>query len=236
MRRTLIAALAVGSLLAGASGLEAQSIPSHIRYIEPKQSLGLFGGYLWTQPSIEINDAEIALGPKSAPLVGAQYNLRFAGPLSGEVRLAFAPTERTLYGPVTENDPREFVPVEAGTADVALLVAEAGLTFHVTGQRTWHGIAPFVAGTGGLVMDLNAGTSADDAIPEAARYDFGPAFALGLGIGTDWFPTERLSVRVEGRNRLWQVEAPAGLRPSNLRELSEWTHNFSLSIGAALHF
>ncbi|HEX2091331.1 MAG TPA: hypothetical protein VHG28_02975, partial [Longimicrobiaceae bacterium] len=223
-------------LCGGASALRAQTIPSPIRYIETRQWAGAFAGYLFSNPSVGINETDIELGPRSAPLVGLQYGFRFAGPLAGEARVGFGPTERKVYAPGTATGSDPAVPQEVGTADVALLMGEAGLVFSLTGQRTWHGIAPFLVGTGGLVADLNRGSDADEEVTAAARYDFGPAFAVGFGIGTDWFPTERLSVRLEGRDRLWKIEVPPGLRPSSVRSASEWTHNFSISLGAALHF
>jgi hypothetical protein len=237
MRRTLIAALALGALLGCGSALRAQAIPSPIRYIDPKQSAGISFGYLFTSSAVEINDEQIELGPQSGPLVTARYQIRFGGPLSGEVRVGFSPTERKVYAPTTETDPELFVPVEVGEESVALLMGEGGIVFHLTGPRTWNGLAPFLAASGGLATDIARGSELEDDIAETARYDFGPSFALGLGAGTDWFPTRRLSVRLEGRDHFWKIEAPTQI--ANLAgetKISEWTHNFSVSIGAALHF
>lgn len=239
MRRTLTAILALAASLGGASALRAQSVPSPIRYIEPKHSFGVSLGYLFTSPAVEINETQVEFGPQSAPMIDARYQIRFGGPLSGEVRAGFIPAKRRVYEPTGETNPSAFVPREVGTQDMAMVVGEAGLVFHLTGPRTWHGLAPFLAGTGGIVSDLNRGSDLEEDfnIPETTRYDFGPGFAIGLGLGTDWFPTRRLSVRVEARDRLWQIKAPQGL--ANLagqRSVSEWTHNFSVNLGAALHF
>lgn len=239
MRRTLTVLLVLGASLGGGSALRAQSIPSPLRYIEPKQSFGISAGYLFTSPSVEINDAEIEFGPQSAPMVQARYQIRLGGPLSGEVRALFSPSSRTVYEPTGEQDPQLFVPAAVGSQDMALLIGEAGIVFHLTGPRTWRGLAPFVGGTGGIATDLSRGSDLEEDfdVPETSRYDFGPGFALGLGIGTDWFPSRRLSVRVEAHDRLWQIEAPEGLaNRAGSRDVSEWTHNFSVDIGAALHF
>lgn len=237
MRRTLIAALALGALFVGGSALRAQTIPSPIRYVDPKQSAGISGGYLLTSPAVEINDEDIEFGPQSGPLVTARYQLRFGGPLSGEARVSFSPTKRKVYAPTDEPDPELFVPEEVGETDVALLMGEAGLVFHLTGPRTWHGLAPFLAGTGGLAADLAGGSDLEEDIPTTARYEFGPSFALGLGAGTDWFPTRRMSVRLEARDHLWRIEAPSQIANlANANDITRWTHNFSFSIGAALHF
>lgn len=236
MRRTLIATLAFAALCGSARGAAAQSVPSPFRYVETRHTVGFFGGYLLTDPGIAIRETEVEMGPQSAPLVGVRYGLRFGGPLSGEASLAFSPTERTVFVPSQSPNPAEQVPQPAGTRDMALLLADAGVVFHLTGDRTWRGLAPFLVGSGGLALDLRGAGEEEESIPETARFDFGPSFAVGAGIGTDWFPTRRLSVRAEVRDRLWQIEAPQGLRPADLRTVSEWTNNVTFSLGAALHF
>lgn len=236
MRRTLIAALALCALFGAGSALRAQTIPSPIRYVDPKQSFGVSAGYLFTSPAVEINDEQVEFGPQSGPLVTARYQIRFGGPLSGEARLSFSPTQRKVYAPSAETNPDLFVPEEVGEENLALLMGEAGLVFHLTGPRTWHGLAPFVAGSGGLATDLARGSDLEEDIAETARYDFGPSFALGLGAGTDWFPTRRLSVRLEARDHFWKIEAPAQISTLADAKLSEWTHNFSINLGAAFHF
>jgi len=236
MRRTLIATFAFASLLGGASALRAQTIQSPIRYIETKQSVAPFVGYLWTDPTLHIRDAEVELGPQSAVLAGLQYNIHFAGPLYGEVLLGFSPTERKVYVPGSTTSANSVNPVEVGTTSMALALADAGLHFNLTGPRTWRGIAPYAVASGGVVADLKRTSDLDAQVPDGSDFDLGPSFALGLGIGTDWYPTQRLSIRAEGRDRFWRISAPQGLRPADLKTVSEWNHNFSLSIGAALHF
>ncbi|MDP9347948.1 MAG: hypothetical protein M3P24_02185 [Gemmatimonadota bacterium] len=236
MRRTLIATFALASLLGGASAAGAQRITSPIEYIEPKQSVGFFGGYLVTDPSIAFDStSQVSLGVRSAPIVGARYQLRFGGPISGEAALAFSPTRRDVL--VASTDPGNPAPRPSGsTADAAVLMGDVGIVFQLTGPRTWHRLAPYLAVNGGLVADLAGTSAAEEDIPEAARFEFGPSFAVGGGIGTDWFPTQRLSIRLEARDRLWRLEVPEGLRPGSPREISEWTNNASFTLGAALHF
>lgn len=237
MGKTLTGIFALALLLPG-SFLEAQQIPSPFRYIEETQSAGFFAGYLWTNPAEEpTGDGGIVmeLGPRSAPIFGARYNIRFGGPFTGEASLGFIPSERTVYARDTTAATQVPPVEEVGTTGMAILLAEAGVRFHLTGPRTWNGLAPFVVGTGGLVGDLSRTPAAEAGVPPEERFRFGPGFAVALGMGTDWFPTRRLSVRAEARNQLWRVTAPAGLRPEP-RENTQWTHNIGVSLGAALHF
>lgn len=226
MRYALLASLAL--LLLSTPGAEAQSIPSPYRYIETTQSAGAFAGWLITGKG----DDEI--GPHSAPLFGGRYTVRLSGPLSGEAGLAASPGQRTVQRRLSAAG--DSVELEA-VDDVSslVLIGEAGLRFHVTGPRTWNGLAPYLALTGGGVWDVLGTSEVDEALEESQRVDFGPGFAVGFGAGTDWFLTERLSLRLEARDYLWRLETPPGLTQAQRAE-TQWTHNVGLTLGAALHF
>jgi hypothetical protein len=228
MRSASFATLLLCCGLALARPAEAQQITSPFRFIETTQSLGVFGGYLITSPGTP------EVGPQSAPMIGIRYNLRFTGPLSGEAAISFSPSERqrlrddTLVAGVN--------PVPTGeTPAMNLVFAEAGLRFHLTGARTWRDLAPYVIASGGVAADLTGRTDEDLALPEPQRFRFGPSFALGVGVGTDWFVTERLSLRLEARNHILRLQVPAGLRPA-LQSENQWTNNLGLSLGTAIHF
>lgn len=214
--------------MAGPARLGAQSVPSPYRYLETKQTIGIHLG------AVSTDRGERNLGPESAPLIGARYHYRFAGPVALEVGASFAPSTRTVYTRTSAT--ADSVRLEAlGEADALLFLVEGGLRFNVTGPRTWNGLAPYVAATGGLVSNLSGASALEEALEADRRFDFGPGFALGVAAGTDWFLTERLSVRLEARDYLWRLTAPAGFSISG-REESEWTNNLGITLGAALHF
>lgn len=230
LRLLLVATLCV-AFLVGASALEAQRITSPYRYVEESQSAGAFAGYLRTQ------SLDPDLGPQAAPIFGLRYNIRLGGPVAGEAALGFIPSERTIFAPggADPRDPTRTIPIEVGTATMPLLLAEAGLRLNLTGPRTWNSLMPYLIATGGVVADLGGQTGQDEEVPEAARFDFGPGFAVGLGGGTEWFLTRRFSLRAEVRDQIWRVTIPAGLADGGTRD-NRWTNNLGLSLGAALHF
>ena len=89
--------------------------------------------------------------------------------------------------------------------------------------------------TGGIIVDL-AGRSSletDASLPETQLIDFGPSFAVGASAGTDWFISDRFSVRAAGRGHLWRFKTPAGLAGT---EQSNWLLNGGGTLGVAFHF
>jgi hypothetical protein len=234
-RTVLLLAL---TLAAGARAAAAQTIPSAYEHIDKAQSLGVFAGYLLTDPDVSINDStSAAMGARSGPMFGVRYQVRASGPLSIDATVGISPTTRRLFDADFTTDS---VAVEAEDLETevpaTVLMADVGLRFHVTGPRTWNGLAPFVGASGGLVGDIRGGCAEEQDIAVNARFRFGPSFAVGAGLGTDWFPTRNASVRVELQGRLWRVETPSGFLLGTDAERDEWNPALGISVGGALHF
>jgi len=226
MRHALLAGLAAVLLLAPRG--EAQTVPSPFRYIELTQSASGYAGWLLT------DRGEPEIGPHSGPIVGGRYTVRLSGPLSGEVGLAASPGERTVLRRLSAaGEALRLEPVDDVTSLV--LIGEAGLRFHVTGPRTWNGLAPYAALTAGGVWDVMGRSDAEEGLESSQRVSFGPAFAVGIGAGTDWFLSERLALRLEARDYLWRLQTPEGLTEVR-RTQNQWTNNLGLTLGAALYF
>jgi hypothetical protein len=227
MRHALFVTLASAALFA-ATASQAQTIPSPYAYIETSQSVGLWAGYL------NADAGNRGIGPQSAPFFGTRYTIRLTGPLSGVGGIAAIPTRRTVFERVIVSaDSIVLDPI--GEADLLLLMAEAGLRFTFTGNRTWNGLAPYAGANLGLVGNVRGRPAFEDDLEGAQRVSFGPGFALGLNAGTSWFLSERFSLRGEASNHLWRLTVPEGLTQQQRRE-SQWTNNLGISLGAALHF
>ena len=235
LSRTLLPALA---LVFCARAAAAQSITSPYDYVNKAQSVRLIGGYLFTSPSLALSDStEAELGPRSAPLVGVQYQLRASGPLSVALMLGYSPSERKVFTAEALADSTAIRPIDTGRmAKSPVAMAEASLIFHLTGPRTWNGLAPFLLASGGVAAEVGGRDETEDDVPATKRYDFGPSFAVGAGVGTDWFPTDRLSLRLELHGRLWRLSAPEGFIPATEQSISEWANASGVTVGAAYHF
>jgi hypothetical protein len=238
-RITRTALLLASALLLGPGNAAAQSIPSPFRRIETTQSIHVFGGYLVPDRNVALTDtSSIPLGPEAGPVFGVRYQVRASGPLSIEGSIGISPTQRRLFAPEYLADSTR-VDVEDTGVDVPSLVAmgDVGLRFHLTGPRTWNGLAPFVVGMGGLVGDLAGGDQAEEdaELNANGRFRLGPSFAVGAGLGTDWFPAQNVSLRLELTGRLWRMNTPAGFSIAGT-ERGEWNPVAGVTVGGAFHF
>ncbi len=205
--------------------LQGQFIQSPYQFVETRHALGFYGGYLDT------NSGGLNMAPRSAPYFGARYNMRFTGPLSGEVAMGFSPAARTIYSRGFGDGTLEAI----DDTSILVMTGEAGLRFDLTGQRTWNQITPYFVATGGFVADLTSGNVLESEIPIEQFFRFGPGFAIGAGVGIDYFLNERAALRAEVRDYLWRITYPAGITGTGRRE-EEWVHNFAPSLGLSYHF
>lgn len=207
--------------------LDAQSISSPYRFIEERNNFSVFGG------SLSANSGRLEMGPQPAPVFGARFDRRLSGPLSGELGFGLSQSTRTVFRPPAEGS--SLPPVAAGESDIGLLIGEAGFRFHLTGSRSWRGIAPYLAATLGAVMDREGNGELDLEILEEHRFRFGTRFATGIGVGSDVFLTERFSLRVDARDHIWRLKYPPRFVAEGTSE-NEWLNNFSITLGGSFHF
>lgn len=209
----------------------AQQIDSPYRFLDHSQFGGVWGGYV--SPS----NGTIDNGPEAGPIFGAAWALRVSGPFAINVEAAYMPSTRTLRD--TVYDATESMYEDLGEADISLLTVMGNLRLNLTGARTWNSLQPFVIAGAGVALDLAGGSDIEAEMPANARFDFGTSFAGQLGAGVDWFPSSRVSIRVDARDMFWKLPVPeAFLFTENGARLSrsEWEQNFALAAGLSIHF
>jgi hypothetical protein len=208
-----------------ATPLHGQSITSPYKFVESRHTFEAFAG------AINVDPGRNNQAPESGAWFGGRYNIHFAGPVSGEVGFGLSPTTRSIYA--MDADTVNFI--RYADTKMTFLVIDAGLRFHFTGRRTWHGIAPFAVVTAGVVTDVNSSSVLETLIPPEQFFKFGAGFASSIGLGSEVFIGDRFSLRGEFRDYLWRLTYPGGITATGSRQ-SEWTHNFAPTLGGALHF
>ena len=215
----------------GARGAAAQEIDSPYRFVDPGQQVNAFIGLIETDPGT------LELGPESGMGYGIRYGIRLTGPFSIEGAGMLFPTTRVVQDTVIEADGDTVTaPLEPrAEPDLTLGLVTADLRFDITGPRTWHRLMPFALLGVGAAFTMSADDEADAELGSNLRYDFGTRLVGELGAGVEWFPAERLTVRLDARNMLWKIEAPVGLRTLDA-PIEEWVQNFLLSAGVSFRF
>ncbi|MGQ0814534.1 MAG: hypothetical protein ACT4O1_08710 [Gemmatimonadota bacterium] len=184
---------------------------------------------------ISPDEGTVGLGSKSGVAFGGRYGIRISGPFTIAAEATYFPTEHAVLDTVVVDSAFRRI----DTADHTLITGTAALRVNLTGPRTWHALQPFLELGAGVTVEADRDEDAVNQAPVEARYEFGTSFAGLLGGGIAWVPTQRLAIRVDGRNLLWKIKTPAALLRGNTGSViptDEWVRNLTLSAGLSILF
>ena len=225
--------LSVGLLTLGAASGHAQGIKSPYRFLNGSQDVGVFAGHITSQ----IGGA--GLGHESGNAFGVTYGFRFTGPLAIDINAIYFPSKYAVYDTTVTKTASDSSYKRIGTANSSVAAATASFRLNLTGSRTWHGVLPYVQGGAGGVFETSKDAAAIEKAPIDARFTLGTGFAATFGAGFEIIPADRLALRVDGRNVLWKIKAPAALaggRLARLTPISEYVNHWALTAGVLFHF
>jgi hypothetical protein len=187
-------ATALAALAALAAPLHAQvgydPAKSPFRDIRSGTFITLSGGYFFG------NGGEVAVAPHDGPTAGLQVSFLANRTISVSGGFNYGWLERTLIDP---SKPRE----EQATGSVThgTVFLDAGLTFNVTGNKSWHRLAPYAG--------VAIGVSFTDDVPEdPGGFRMGTKFTFAPLIGTRVFLFGNSYLLAEGRFQFWQISYP----------------------------
>lgn len=174
------------------------------------------------------------IGPHSGNSYGIRYDIRAGSTVQMGLGFARADLDRLIVDPFVALADRVSGPVKQ-----TVTFAEANLQLNVTGGKTWHRLAPFVATSVGLTFP--SGTAAD-----TSGFEFGKKIYLAPTIGTRIFVTNRIHLRAEARAMFWKLKYPASFQQEPALEpgtvdnpnavisdgrVSEWSATSWLQVG-----
>jgi len=207
-------------------GADAQRIPSPYRFIEQRQEVGAFAGYL------SAATGRFGYGPAGGLWAGARYGLELAGPLSIEGVVGAVKGTRDIVNPRRPEGDRV-----VGEGDALVVTVDGRLKLSVVGRRAWHGLSPFLVAGGGVAWDSGPAPEADQILEADEIFDFGPSFFGTLGVGTRWYLSERFTLRTDALFSLWKLSTPVGFADPQLAlgpvPEGEWVRGLSIT-GALL--
>jgi hypothetical protein len=184
--------------------------------------MGLFAGYYRAAKD------PAGVFPQSGPLIGARLDVHVGGPGDIAFRITHIPTKRNIIDPTRAAGER-LVEVK----DVPLTFADVGLSFNLTGAKSWHNLMPIVHGSVGIVTDFGK--------TDVGGFAHGSTFSIGYGIGMRYVPPKgRLGVRADAGSHLYSLQYPLSYYTvggdgtavlATTVDRSSWRNNWTLSAG-----
>ncbi len=209
-----------------------QTISSPYSFIEHSQAWALFAG------KANLNPGQLGLGPQDGSVGGGRYTAAFGGTMSLDVDGTVFLSSRDVLDASSPVDDRFL-----GTTDFNFALFDVKLRLNLTGQRTWHGLQPFVSFGVGLALPVftDRTLELDTDMPRDEWYEFGTRFAGTFGGGVNYYVSDRLSVRLDGIMALFKIATPLGWRttandPLGENPDGEWVSSTSFRLGAAWRF
>jgi hypothetical protein len=175
------------------------------------------------------------MGPHDGAVFGVRYDVRTGGTLQLGLGIARGNLKRFIVDP--------FVPLasrKTGPVRQSVTFADVTIQFNLTGGKSWHRIAPFVAAGAGLAL-------AGDTPADTSLYDFGRKFYFTPGAGVRVFLSDRIHLRAEAKATFWKLNYPATFESAPVAEpttpavitdgkLTEWTSSRWLQVGLGYSF
>ena len=185
------------------------------------------------------NKAHAGVGAQSGLAVGARFAVNLSGPLSLWVTGSYINSQRNVVDPSKSAATRV-----SGPIPYHLVSADLGVSLNLTGLKTWHGLAPYIGASFGIVAPTTTVTD-PGGFTANANITFVPT------IGTHVRFSRTVSLTIEARDYLMRYEWPlqyffptdgngTAITPPVLDPKTEkdkqMTHNFSFSVGLSYHF
>jgi hypothetical protein len=229
VERVSIITLLICSLLGAHDTASAQvgHRPETSPYSElrSRRVLSFAGGYLIG------SSGSAKVGPGSGPYAGARFDIHLSGPAAVSFGAGMASLERIIIDPTWGPDNRTL-----DTASQSVLMLDANIDVLLTGQKTWHGLIPYLGA--GLGFALGGDVAADS----LSGYSFSTHFMTGPHVGIWLVPSDRITFRIEARDRIWRLKYPDGfftvpeneptelpVLDANVMKDTQWVHHLTLT-------
>lgn len=207
----------------------AQSIPSPYRFVDTRQEVGLFVG------SSSVKTGRFGFGPAGGKTAGARWGIDLSGPLGFEGVMSVVSGTRNIINPAKVVGDQKI-----GEGDVMVGTVDARLRFTLTGDRTWHRLAPFAVMGGGIAIGLSDSAPLDEDLASDDRFEFGTSFFGTAGGGARYLVTERVALRGDAVFSLWKIKTPPGFTDPNRGytsvEKGEWVRGLHLTLAAVIRY
>lgn len=226
-RSLFLAALALASAL-GAASAQVGHDPERSPFRDIRKGsavalgLGYFGG----------GTGDLGVGSTNGPTATGRFELSLGGPVLVAFGASFARLERFVRDPNTDPPPR------TGPFDSDIVMVDLGLQMRLTGQKSYHGFAPYVGAAVGMAFEVSGPA-------DPGQYTFGTKFTFAPGAGIRVYTGRHLSLLADVRMLFWRLGYPpsyqnppsggAPLLPSGVKN-TDWTTHPWATVGVVWTF
>jgi hypothetical protein len=229
MMTSLRAALGVAVFVPTLVAAQVGSTPLHSPYrdLEYRQEFTTFTGWY-----VAGGDAA-HVAPKSAPMLGAHYEFRVAGPAWLTARVA------GVFASRNEIDPKLPIASRAlGSKSVPMMLTDVGFALNLTGFKSWHALVPTVGGGLGMGAAFDGGG-------DAGGFKVGYPFLLTLRTGLKFASGGKWQGRLDATQYLSRLRYPesyftktgpdATVLPVDGKRTT-WHRNMGLTLGLTYNY
>lgn len=142
---------------------------------------------------------KVGVGPHNGTAWGGRFDIRLSTPLQFGLSFARAKLERFV---VSADD--SVATRKTGPVDQDLTMIEGTLQLNLTGKKTWHRLAPFIAGSVGWTKGSNLPSS----VADSSGFKFGSKIYLVPAVGLRAYVGQSLFLRLEARQLFWKLNYP----------------------------
>ena len=134
--------------------------------------------------------------PHDGQTYGLHINLLANHAVQINAGIIYGDLQRLLVDPLKGPDERTTGPVPN-----SVLWIDAGVQFNLTGNKTWHGLAPYTGVMSGLAF-------VESNPEDPGLYKMGTTFVLSPMVGTRYFLGRSVHLLAEARFQFWQAKYP----------------------------
>jgi hypothetical protein len=184
------------------------------------------------------NRANAGVGAQAGLAFGARFTQALSGPLELWATFAVINSKRNVIDPSKPDSARMTGPI-----DLKLLSADLGIALRFTGDRSFHGLEPYLGVAFGVVAPTATVTD-PGGFQSTSHLTFVPTIGTRARIG------RFVSLTFEARDNVFRYDWPStyffptdangkAITPPVLdpaQKTTQMTHNFTLTVGLSFHF
>ncbi len=156
-----------------------------------------YGQFVWAGAGYFRGDGgQAGVGPHNGMVYSLRHEFLADRTVSVILGVSYAPLERRIGDPLATSGPRI-----RGPLSQKVTFAEGTIQFNITGGKTWHGVAPYVAMGTGLAFGATQPS-------DSSGFKFRTKLFVAPSLGARLFLSRRLFLRLEARNVFWNLSYP----------------------------